>query len=93
MRRAAGEPLSTVRVSASDKLHNLRTILVDFRQSGPTVFERFKAGRAGTLWYYRALADVFCAVADAPDSDEGFRRLASELDRGVAELEAALRPA
>ena len=91
VRRAAGEPLDTVRVSASDKLHNLRAILADFREHGTIVFERFKAGRSGTLWYYRALADVFAAVAAGPDADDGFRRLAAELGRGVAQLEAETR--
>jgi (p)ppGpp synthase/HD superfamily hydrolase len=88
VRRAATEPLGTARVSACDKLHNLRTILTDLRQAGPSVFDRFKAGRTGTLWYYRALADVFVAIAAGTDADDGFRRLAAELDRSVSELEA-----
>lgn len=46
-------------VSGSDKLHNARAILSDLQALGPAVFDRFAAGREGTLWYYRSLAGVF----------------------------------
>jgi hypothetical protein len=44
-------------VSASDKLHNARAILGDFRAEGLGVFERFnlEAGVDGTIGYYRWL--------------------------------------
>jgi (p)ppGpp synthase/HD superfamily hydrolase len=66
-------------VSCADKLHNARAILADLRQHGPALWERFTGG-AHSLWYYRALADAF-AVA-------GPQRLAAELERVVAEIEA-----
>lgn len=40
-------------ISCADKLHNCRSTTLDLRRSGPVVFERFNAGRDGTLWYYR----------------------------------------
>jgi GTP pyrophosphokinase len=43
-------------VSASDKLHNLRSIVRDYRINGETLWPRFRAGREGTLWYYSELA-------------------------------------
>jgi (p)ppGpp synthase/HD superfamily hydrolase len=46
-------------VSCADKVHNARAIRTDFGSVGATVFERFKAGRDGTLWYYRTLAASF----------------------------------
>lgn len=46
-------------VSAADKLHNVRSILSDYRIVGESVWARFKGGREGTLWYYRALLDQF----------------------------------
>jgi (p)ppGpp synthase/HD superfamily hydrolase len=46
-------------VSGSDKLHNARAIVSDLLKVGPDVFARFTAGRAGTLWYYRSLAEIF----------------------------------
>ena len=41
-------------VSAADKLHNVRSILRDYRVIGEELWGRFKGGRDGTLWYYRA---------------------------------------
>ncbi len=43
-------------VSCADKLHNAGAIVADLRTHGPAVFERFNAGRDGTLWYYGAIS-------------------------------------
>lgn len=67
-------------VSCSDKLHNARTILKDYRLHGHALWERFKGGKEGTLWYYRALSDVFRAVYPSPLSDE-LERVVFEIDR------------
>ncbi len=66
-------------VSATDKLHNVRSIIADYRQVGDKVWKRFTGRRDGTLWYYRALVDAFRAVEPSP--------LVDELDRAVSELE------
>ncbi len=66
-------------VSASDKLHNARAILFDYRVLGEELWQRFTGGREGTLWYYRALTDAYQAHGDTP--------LLAELERTVAELE------
>lgn len=52
---------SSLLVSGSDKLHNARAILGDLEDSriGPAVFERFTAGRDGTLRYYHSLSEIF----------------------------------
>jgi (p)ppGpp synthase/HD superfamily hydrolase len=50
---------SVLLVSASEKLHNARSILADLRSCGPSCFDKFKGGRDGTLWYYRALVSAF----------------------------------
>ena len=69
-------------ISMSDKLHNARAILSDYRQLGDAVFARFKRGEShSVLWYYRRLADEFTR-ADAASP------LAAELDRVVAQLES-----
>ncbi|HEY0197072.1 MAG TPA: HD domain-containing protein [Rhodanobacter sp.] len=62
------KPLATpsLLVSACDKLHNARAILSDFRQLGAPLFDRFTAGRDGTLWYYDALAILFVDKQVAP---------------------------
>lgn len=66
-------------VSAADKLHNARAILRDYREIGEPLWGRFNGGRAGTLWYYRALVDAFRRVCSP---------LVDELDRVVSELES-----
>ena len=66
-------------VSAADKLNNVRSILADYREVGESVWERFKGGRDGTLWYYRALLDEF--QRGKPN------RLVREFELAVQELE------
>lgn len=65
-------------VSASDKLHNARAILHDLREQGDAVFDRFTAGRDGTLWYYAQLEQIVQARLPGP--------LANELSRTVAAI-------
>ncbi len=66
-------------VSAADKLHNARAILADYRRMGDDLWPRFQGGKAGTLWYYRALVTVYRHAGSTP--------LVEELDRTVTELE------
>lgn len=67
-------------ISACDKLHNARAILSDYRTVGERVWERFKGGKTGTLWYYRSLVQTFRQMNSTP--------LIDELDRVVSEIEA-----
>lgn len=67
-------------VSAADKLHNARALLADYRQESEKLWGRFNGGRAGTLWYYRTLANAFQNTESTP--------LTEELDRVVTELES-----
>ena len=60
---------STLLVSGSDKLHNARSILDDFRAVGPKVWERFNTtDPTAQLWYYGRLATELTKRAnnDAP---------------------------
>jgi (p)ppGpp synthase/HD superfamily hydrolase len=66
-------------VSAADKLHNLRSILVDYRELGEPFWERFNGKREGTLWYYRTLTGEF--LRRKPN------RITSELARVLGQLE------
>jgi (p)ppGpp synthase/HD superfamily hydrolase len=68
-------------VSASDKLHNVRTVLTDYRQHGESIWKRFKGGREGTLWYYRAISNEF--------RRQKANRITRELELAVRELEQA----
>ncbi len=49
-----GASPSTRLVSASDKLHDTRSIFSDYRVIGEALWARFNGGRSGTLWYYMA---------------------------------------
>jgi (p)ppGpp synthase/HD superfamily hydrolase len=69
-------------VSASDKLHNVRTILADYRKDGDAIWARFSGKKDGTLWYYRALSDEY--------GRRNPNRITSELELSVAELERAV---
>lgn len=46
-------------VSAADKLHNSRAIVLDHYQIGPLVFERFSVPSCEVIWYYEALYSAF----------------------------------
>jgi len=71
---------SSVRlVSAADKLYNAREILDDYRTRRDSVFDRFKGGKKGTIWYYREVVRIL--------RRKGPRALVRELDRVVTELE------
>lgn len=65
-------------VSASDKLHNARAILADYRQHKEKLWKRFNVGKNDQLWYYGELVKVF--------RRKGPRSLAAELDSVVAAL-------
>jgi (p)ppGpp synthase/HD superfamily hydrolase len=45
--------VSAQRVMMADKLHNVRSILADLSGQGDATWDKFTAGRAGTLWFYR----------------------------------------
>lgn len=49
---------SVRRVILADKLHNARSILMDLEREGETVWNRFKGGKEGTLWFYNATIEV-----------------------------------
>ena len=71
---------SVLLVSLADKIHNAGSILRDVRNEGESVWSRFTGGKDGSLWYYRALVEVFRARGEFPS-------LVAELDRIVTELE------
>jgi (p)ppGpp synthase/HD superfamily hydrolase len=69
-------------VSAADKLHNVRTILSDYREHGDAIWVRFSGKKEGTLWYYRALSDEY--------QRRNRNRITRELALAIAELERAV---
>jgi HD domain len=69
---------AAVRVSLADKVHNARSILLDYRVVGEELWRRFNP-HSDQLWYYRVLANAFRAVSESS--------LVGELDRTVTALE------
>jgi (p)ppGpp synthase/HD superfamily hydrolase len=67
------------RIVLADKLHNLRTMLADYRRVGEDLWPVFNAGKADQLWLYQSLVAAF-AQAGAQGS------LYDEFTRAVAEL-------
>jgi hypothetical protein len=57
-------------VSCADKLHNARAICIDLHTHGQAVYDRFKGGQDGTLWYYSTLSDIFLRLLPGPLSSE-----------------------
>jgi (p)ppGpp synthase/HD superfamily hydrolase len=75
----AQAPRSVLLISAADKLYNARSIVADLQCHGSTVWERFKGGREGSLWYYRWLVATF--IQRLPSA------LSDQLDKVVSEME------
>lgn len=79
--RLAGECREVKLLVAADKLHNARCTLRDLRREGPQVWTRFKGGRDGTRWYYRAVVDALARGWQHPILDE-LRETVSCLETG-----------
>jgi (p)ppGpp synthase/HD superfamily hydrolase len=83
LHRLDAESPSVLLVSACDKLHNVRSLLVSIRNDGEAAWARFKGGKAGTLWYYRAALATLKRLGVSP-------RLAHELEISLEELHRAV---
>lgn len=68
---------AVLRVSSADKLHNARAILADLRRQGDALWALFGGGKAGTLWYYRALVTAYQRRTAGPPVDELARVVAA----------------
>ena len=71
--------IDILRVSLADKLHNACSILGDLQQHDDVIWERYKGGEDGTLWYYRSLVDVF--------REKDFSPMVGELQHVFNEIE------
>lgn len=73
-----GSP-SVRRVALADKLHNARTILLDYQQQGENLRSVFTSGKEGLLWFYHSLLKLYHLSDSSP--------MVAELRRVVEELE------
>src|ERR1035437_5464640 len=78
IRRLLKEPADVRLISVADKLYNARSILEDYQEIGPRVWERFKRGRDDQIWYFDELLKVYKL--------HGASRIVEELRRVVTEL-------
>ena len=77
-------PPETRIIAAADKIHNIRSILRGLRQEGSHLWNRFRGGQDGTLWYYRAVYDVLNDGWYHPILDE-YRQELSRLEQTAAD--------
>jgi (p)ppGpp synthase/HD superfamily hydrolase len=77
--RLARNPAAAQRISAADKLDNVRALIAGHRAVGDAMWSHFRGGRDGTLWYHRSVVDVLQKTLPGA--------LVDELARAVAELE------
>lgn len=75
-------PRSACLVIAADKLHNTRTLVREYREHGEEVWQQFKGGRAGTLWFSQSVLTALKNRACIPPA------LISELSGATRELES-----
>jgi hypothetical protein len=61
-------------------LHNLRSIYSDYQQHGEKIWESFRGGKEGSLWYYHELVQAFEKHGKTP--------MLTELDKVLRELVA-----
>ena len=46
-------------LSCADKLHNLNSMIEDYKHIGEELWKRFKRGKDAQKWYYEALAEAY----------------------------------
>lgn len=66
-------------ISAADKLYNARSILEDYREIGPRIWDRFNRRRKDQLWYFNEILKSY--------KSPGTSRIVEELRRVVEDLE------
>lgn len=69
-------------VAAADKLYNLHSVLVAYREVGELVWGRFSRGKDEQLWYYRTVVEALRDTGRVPAP------LITELEHDMATLES-----
>jgi (p)ppGpp synthase/HD superfamily hydrolase len=70
-------------VTAADKLDNVRGLIQGYHEQGEKLWAHFLGGRAGALWYHRAVVDALRRIEPSP--------LVERLHREVSLLESLVR--
>jgi (p)ppGpp synthase/HD superfamily hydrolase len=80
----AQAPVEVQRVSLADKLHNARSLLMDWRRFGSSVWQQFASDQEQILWFYRELAVIH--------QNAHLGELTQEFTRTVTTLYGATQP-
>lgn len=87
-RLAEQRDTGVLRVACADKLHNARTMWLDWQDHGEAFWSRFRGRtKQNQLWYYRGIAAAIRGQADR--AAPGLIRLIDELDRALDRLDEA----
>ena len=78
----------TMVVVGADKLSNVRSILVDHRAGADDLWDRFKGGLGGSVWYYSQMADVVNASLPGSMPARELRLAVSNLTAVMDEMAA-----
>lgn len=70
--------VSALKVIGADKLHNTRSTLADLELEGDLVWDRFRTGREGFVWYHQAMSESLSVLLP---SSRSVRLLAIEVAR------------
>ena len=73
-------------VTGADKLSNVRSLLTDVAEHGDDYWDRFSGGRAGSLWYYRKIAEILPGRLPTTPLAERLGRTFSETVDELVEL-------
>lgn len=82
---------SVRRISLADKLHNMRSLVRDYRQIGEALWRRFEGGRNDSLWFYQELLALYRQGEPSPNLDE-YERLYHKLRRMTGIGEERIEP-
>ncbi|MEP0914544.1 HD domain-containing protein [Leptolyngbya sp. GB1-A1] len=67
-----------VRVSLADKLHNARSLLMDWRKFGSSIWQQFNSDPEQRLWFYQELVPLY-KMTNAGEMSEEFARTVQDL--------------
>jgi len=68
-------------VACADKLHNIRSMNIDYLEIGEELWKRFNAGKEAQEWYYRGLVTSLCYRLDQNPVNSIFHQLKESVDQ------------
>jgi (p)ppGpp synthase/HD superfamily hydrolase len=78
-------------VTCADKLHNIRTIVRDYRTMGDRIWRRFKRGREDQRWYYESLVELLRIKSSPPAYQELYKEFKNKVREVFGRIEHGKR--